>query len=532
MNSSEAKVSSEPWFWDWLKRAWPWTYNVLESFRLRVVVEWASVAASAVAAVGLSLSLHKPTEYKQILYISNDLGHVLLVTLALLFFIPRLEAKKHRPDAIDDDIRRRLRHFKLAFASQLLFWLALYGIKTIKDLPAMVAGVSEWTAPQQHTFDHVLFGLNLVSAFSLMVMYRSLGRAAGSTFLRGFTAYVLVAIACLTSALFRIFDLGDALTDSGVQMTPGLLNGIISGTALSLLIGRLDSRYIGLSNATIVLLYIYALIQPLYPIVFPDSAGTPSDGALRIEQFFVLIALFMKGVFILQLGKLVDTGRLEFYLTSMSWLETHIEQLRAHHAIARENENEPSGGPPLYAFSYPERDRAALFLSRREVRVDLSLMNAWVGVAWDVRRFSIGEVKIDQVAFRVSQVRIEESLRIGKDDRVTRVRVFIDLGLTKQEFVERLSTGPSWSRLSANREKKVPLDVAVASIRAEMKVVDDRQGTYIWCPVESVLSRDGLSYQALVSASEVTKAATEVDEDEETDPIVVVPTRIPEADPA
>ena len=41
-------------------------------------------------------------------------------------------------------------------------------------------------------------------------------------------------------------------------------SGILSATAMALYVGRLDSKYLGTPSWVLVMLYIYASIQPLY----------------------------------------------------------------------------------------------------------------------------------------------------------------------------------------------------------------------------------------------------------------------------
>lgn len=102
----------------------------------------------------------------------------------------------------------------------------------------------------------------------------------------------------------------------------GLFSGVIGGIAVALLIGRLQSAFLGPPRWLIILLYFYIAIQPLY-IHF---AGRDTLGDISIAVALINAALILKCLLYLYIAFLLKSGRLLFYLVLVRRTHQKIRQ--------------------------------------------------------------------------------------------------------------------------------------------------------------------------------------------------------------
>jgi hypothetical protein len=98
--------------------------------------------------------------------------------------------------------------------------------------------------------------------------------------------------------------------------------GIAGATALALFVGRLDSKFINAPVWVIGLLYIYASIQPLYPVINPVpviNEDKISGAVLTNAAFFLKIILF------LFVNWLLESGRILFYFVRVRSLNAQVD---------------------------------------------------------------------------------------------------------------------------------------------------------------------------------------------------------------
>lgn len=126
--------------------------------------------------------------------------------------------------------------------------------------------------------------------------------------------FALVAVVVLTEAAVVVGGL-----PWSVQQWFGWLSGFGQGTALALLVGRLDSKYVNPSAITIGLLYLYAVIQGAWP-VFQHH-----DELMLILTF---VALVLKCLLFLFLAWIFESNTMLFYLTRMRKLDRDVRSDR------------------------------------------------------------------------------------------------------------------------------------------------------------------------------------------------------------
>jgi hypothetical protein len=100
------------------------------------------------------------------------------------------------------------------------------------------------------------------------------------------------------------------------------VSGILNAVVLSLLIGRLDSKLIGLSVGLISILYVYAAVQPLF-VVFVSPVQINEN----IKTFVLLTVFSFKIYFFLIIVYILQSGRLLNYLCCFPTLHTFIDSI-------------------------------------------------------------------------------------------------------------------------------------------------------------------------------------------------------------
>ncbi|MCG8459455.1 MAG: helix-turn-helix transcriptional regulator [Holophagales bacterium] len=246
-----------------------------------------------------------------------------LVILVLLLRLPRADVGPRLEEGAPAGLRIALtaaadlrRHWGRAW----FFWLVLYLLLTVGAfLDPAIGGPGEPTAG----------GRWLTVAFNL---------AQNGTTVMLFLAYEVVARPTVEADLSRkqvlppeawlalavlptVLEAGVLLLGHAwpVQQSFGWLSGFAQGTALALLAGRLDSKYIGPPALLVASLYVYAAIQGAWPVF-----------QARPELMLVLtfLALVLKGLLFLFVEWLFQSRILLYYLERLRVLDEDVRRGR------------------------------------------------------------------------------------------------------------------------------------------------------------------------------------------------------------
>jgi DNA-binding winged helix-turn-helix (wHTH) protein len=211
----------------------------------------------------------------------------------------------------------------------LLSWCCLYVTLPFSQWlsPASAAATSwQWQALQV-----VTTLLNNSSALMLVLCYvvlnrptviRIANREVEDVPLR-YGLVVVASVALLEVIL--VVALGRYSAD--VLFAFDLLSGIVGGIAMALYISRLDSRLLGTKSSLPVMpvvLYLYVVIQPFYPLVnrtFPDRPGLHQHFDLWIIQ----LAFMLKAVMYIYVTELFKTRRFLFYMIHARRIYENVE---------------------------------------------------------------------------------------------------------------------------------------------------------------------------------------------------------------
>lgn len=289
-------------FWNWLAR--------LDNPAL-----WISGAGAALIGALLYLDGPVPSPSPRVQWV--QFGVILLLLVLLL-------AKRHRTDP--DVYQKASQSLKAAVVSARDFrrywawvwtsWLALYFILAFASRLALVPGCDPVVGKTRWT----LFILNTVqnggTAF-FFLCYQVLARRTVEDDLSRRT--LPVARIGLALSLLALGELSAIFFDSGFQQWFGWLSGFGQGTALALLVGRLDSRYVEAPSAVIALLYFYAAIQGAWPVL-----------SCEYGWMLVFFALVLKCFFFLLVSWLFESDVILFYLTRMRKLDQDVRHDRSY----------------------------------------------------------------------------------------------------------------------------------------------------------------------------------------------------------
>lgn len=99
-----------------------------------------------------------------------------------------------------------------------------------------------------------------------------------------------------------------------------LLSGLFGGIAMAVFVGRFQSKFLKSSKVLIILLYLYTVIQSLFIFIGDDSTKSKMLGAVVIQ-----IALFLKGLLILYIFWLFQSGRLLYYLVRVKRADEQMD---------------------------------------------------------------------------------------------------------------------------------------------------------------------------------------------------------------
>jgi uncharacterized protein YegP (UPF0339 family) len=142
--------------------------------------------------------------------------------------------------------------------------------------------------------------------------------------LRNYAGLICVLLTVL-APLLAIIVTGNRFTQSEVEKIPtvlGALGGTLNAVAFALLIGRLDSRIIGLRALLVTVLYAYAALQPLF-VTF----NQPSNLLKFIATSAMIAAFIFKICLVLMVGHVRRSDGLIDYLWIFPALNSSVNSV-------------------------------------------------------------------------------------------------------------------------------------------------------------------------------------------------------------
>jgi hypothetical protein len=204
-------------------------------------------------------------------------------------------------------------------------WLILY---------ALFAAKTQADQPYYHILTNVI---NITGSIICYIIYLELSHRRGRkqySKLGWFVLPILVAMEAffIKNPNFYIFN-----------FVVELFVGILSTIAFIFLFGKLNSRLLNLPQPVILMLYAYATIQALYPLLgikeikfIPEEHSIPGTAMAYIESIsdttintiksiIKIIALIGKITLFLVFTTIINNGRLVYYILIAEFLEKKLE---------------------------------------------------------------------------------------------------------------------------------------------------------------------------------------------------------------
>jgi hypothetical protein len=275
---------------------------------------WVAASGAAATAVFLYRGLRAPGAEAVVPAIHC------LVLLALLTQLPRVADPVAEEDprlrmawAAAGDLRR---YWGGAWSFWVLLYLGLTATAAL-DLPSAggsPAAVARWAS----------VGLNLLQNATTVMLLLAYEVVARPTVREDLSRRQLLPVeAWLVFALLVSVVEGTSVL-VGIpwvaQQWLGWASGFAQGTALALLVGRLDSKYIGPPAPLVALLYFYAAIQGAWPALQQHP---------QLMLVLTFLALVLKCLLFLFVAWLFESRTLVFYLARVRALDTDVARERA-----------------------------------------------------------------------------------------------------------------------------------------------------------------------------------------------------------
>lgn len=500
-------IKKDSWFPDWLHRAWPRIYTIIFNDK------WVEVL-SMLAGLGILAAIGRfvvalVSKDEIFLFYVNDVGHLILLIVGLVFFLPKLQVGKSEvPHEPYDPTAIAVKQFHHWIYGLVVLWVAFYVVRLFADLPLGTDVLTESSVKSLKGSAQILAPyVNVISAIPLFGLYVVLAKRSINEFFWGmgprmWLAFVIILTVWaiqLWAYTFPELKEQDKLTKETLTLVAGIVNGIAVGGAISLVVGRLDSRYIGLSGFVVSLLYVYALIQPLYPIVFKPN------GPIQVQYTFVGLALIMKCTLILTLGRIIDNRRFHFYVTNLRWLDAHATTMLAQHDAALDVDGVSRPMPALFCFVHPAHKGAILGLEHLDVKLDLTILNAWLGVGWDIKEFSVESLIVSSSDIPVKRINLVNpgTLRVEDAQRHTFASLYIDLAIQQSELLHRLHQDNRIADAIKRKRKTTRVNIVLKGIKAYAAILEKESLQHLWTPIEEVDGADGLFFECTIHLDKI-----------------------------
>ncbi len=442
-----------PWFRYWIAKTYPpLTVLVDGGFWFKI----ASPAGLLVIFVGLYNALvellggqQNQTRhldlYLDAASIFIDILNLGVLSGLLAFVVMKISTSGSNPS---------LNVFKVQLALLTSAWLTFYLARFFIHAET-IAG----TGAVSQLLEYVLPIANLTTALLLFSIYILLMQRPPATSITSKQGFWLAAGAVGLCMFYALFAIASGLlpgatsgTSFDHQKIADILNGLLVGSATALVVGRLNSKFLNLRQGTIVALFIYSIIQPLYPFIH--------GGDRLVELAVIGFALFAKTLFLLVAAFVLDTGRLQFYLHEIRWFDRHVDQRRRWFVTkeaATTSDFLPSP-PGLVTYSW-KLERGVLDLNEKSLRFKVLLRNFGIG-PWLVSDISCKSVQLEGLVFERARASPEDKgpiLDILDIQRLGR-NAKLDLEIPDESLIER--------------GEKIPLTGLDCRIEFEAKEVD------------------------------------------------------------
>jgi hypothetical protein len=270
----------------------------------------------------------------------------LVQTLALLWLI-EVAVRDHESDDDEERGKEFVEPFRLWWSRLWGTWFLFYAFHTATELFArstlkncekkLLAGCKEpgiqWL-PWINVGNDTLHNVQSMTFFVLfwMLFRPTLDKDHPSFRLKN-TRAVSGAIYCLVFAVMEAvivsWSSADLADPKNGLVTASFIIALLVGTAgasfMGMFIGRLESAYLDVHVYELAILYLYAAVQPFYPLlrVVPDRHDVP--WLVGLDLFLKMLAGALKFGLYFVVHRQLKTGRLAFHVKQLQDLRERVD---------------------------------------------------------------------------------------------------------------------------------------------------------------------------------------------------------------
>ncbi len=174
------------------------------------------------------------------------------------------------------------------------------------------------------TQEFITNALNMASTFTLFCCFIIIAKRTFKTddekkfyLPHKITSLLVLASLLMFEIIYKLSTIDTYISNIGIALA--LIYGLISATVFVLLTGRLDSKYLRVPGILIAILYCYAFLQLIFPIISLHGSAQ-IDGVNKNPFFktFIIVAyhlgLIFKTFLMLLFTWLFKSGKIFFYL--------------------------------------------------------------------------------------------------------------------------------------------------------------------------------------------------------------------------
>ncbi len=238
--------------------------------------------------------------------------------LVLLLLIPKSKSNAKGSDRESIAVNQFLDTWRMIW----LFWLLLFSVYMAEEFWINILNISPM--PNFPIFPLVKDFFNNLQTISLVICYVVVTKKTVDTSHPNLRLpwmswlILLIIVTGVEALLLACLPKGYELTGKSPEFFTWF-SAISAAVALALVVGRLDSKFINPPSWTVVMMYFYAAIQPVWGVFYEKKI---------IEKLFSGFAFILKCLIFLFIVWLFQSGVLYFYMERMAKLVEHVKKDR------------------------------------------------------------------------------------------------------------------------------------------------------------------------------------------------------------
>ena len=160
-------IPHRSWFSDWLNRAWPDVHALVFNEKLIKLLPFINLVGIVTGVSAYAVALHEESKNgAKFLFAINDVGHLVLLAVVILFFFRRLGVGHDHQSRVERSaVSKAVTEFKFWLHALVFLWLLFYAARALADAPGLLSS-SAVTATST-----IADSLNVVTALAFFALY-------------------------------------------------------------------------------------------------------------------------------------------------------------------------------------------------------------------------------------------------------------------------------------------------------------------------------------------------------------------------